>query len=61
MDRQQAKVLIEQQGGRVTGSVSKKTDVVVAGENPGSKLAEAEKLGITVLTEDEFLKLVGKK
>jgi DNA ligase (NAD+) len=61
MDRQRAKVLIAQQGGRVTGSVSKKTDFVVAGENPGSKLAEAEKLGVTVLTEDEFLKLVGKK
>ena len=61
MARQQAKVLIEQHGGRVTGSVSKKTDFVVVGENPGSKMAEAEKLGITVLAEDEFLKLVGKK
>jgi DNA ligase (NAD+) len=45
-------------GGRVVGSVSKKTDFVVAGENAGSKLEKAEKLGVPVLTFDEFVKMV---
>lgn len=52
--RSQAKALIEERGGRVTGSVSKKTDYVLAGENPGSKLDKAKELGITVIDEDQF-------
>lgn len=49
---------IKDMGGAVSGSVSKKTDYVVAGEDAGSKLADAEKLGVPVITEDEFLELV---
>ncbi len=47
-------------GGKVTSSVSKKTDYLLLGENPGSKLTQAEKLGITQLSEAEFLTLVKK-
>ena len=47
---------IEKRGGRVSGSVSKKTSVVVAGENAGSKLEKARNLGIRVMDESEFLK-----
>lgn len=54
LTRSQAAALIEQYGGRVTGSVSKKTDYVLAGENAGSKLDKADALGITVLTEEQF-------
>ena len=50
---------IRKLGAKAAGSVSKKTDYVVAGPGAGSKLAEAEKHGVTVLTEDEWLKLVG--
>jgi DNA ligase (NAD+) len=46
-------------GGRVTGSVSKKTDYLVAGESAGSKLAQAEKLGIEVVDEDGLRALLG--
>lgn len=52
--RSEAKALIEERGGRVTGSVSKKTDYVLVGENPGSKLDRAKELGITVIDEKEF-------
>jgi DNA ligase (NAD+) len=58
MTRQQAKQLIEQLGGRVTSSVTKKTDYLVVGQEPGSKLDRARQLGIKVLTEQEFLDLI---
>lgn len=54
MKRADAKDVVEQMGGKVSGSVSRKTDYVVAGEDAGSKLEKAEKLGIRVLTEAEF-------
>ena len=52
LSRERATELIDQAGGKVTGSVSKKTDYVVAGTDPGSKLAKAEELGTAVLDED---------
>jgi DNA ligase (NAD+) len=60
LSRQQATELIEQAGGRVAGSVSKKTSAVVAGEDAGSKLEKAKELGIEVIDEAELLKRVGK-
>jgi DNA ligase (NAD+) len=60
MTRDEAKAMAERLGAKAAGSVSKKTDYVVAGPGAGSKLAEAEKHGVAVLTEDEWLKLVGE-
>ncbi|HEY1502767.1 MAG TPA: NAD-dependent DNA ligase LigA [Stellaceae bacterium] len=60
MTRDEAKANAERLGAKVSGSVSKKTDYVVAGPGAGSKLAEAGKHGVQVLSEDEWLKLVGK-
>ena len=59
MTRAAAGVEIEKRGGKVSGSVSKKTDIVIVGENAGSKLAKATELGIRTMDEAEFLKLIG--
>lgn len=58
MTRPQAEALVKTQGGRASGSVSKKTDFVVVGENPGSKHTKAVELGVNIITEDEFNELV---
>ena len=58
MGRNEAKALLQQLGAKVSGSVSSKTDFVIAGDAAGSKLAKAQELNITVLTEDEFLEQV---
>lgn len=59
LKRDEAKEMIEKRGGKVSGSVSKKTSYVVAGEEAGSKLTKANELGITVLTEEQFLQMIG--
>jgi len=61
MTRNEAKAKIEQLGGKVSGSVSKKTSFVIAGANPGSKYSDAVKLGIKILNEEEFLELIGEE
>ena len=58
--RDEARSLVESLGGKTTSAVSKKVDFVVAGEDPGSKLERAKELGIKILTEGEFEKLIGK-
>src|SRR5437879_2673988 len=57
--REEAGEIVQQHGGKVSGSVSKKTDYVVVGTDPGSKHDKAKKLGVTILTEAEFDKLLG--
>ena len=59
--REEAKDMIRKNGGHPAGSVSAKTDFVVAGEDAGSKLAKAESLGVQVLSEDEFLTMIGTR
>ena len=61
LTRGEAKEKIEAFGGKVSGSVSKKTDLVIAGEDAGSKLAKAEELGITVWNEAELVEALGEK
>lgn len=58
LDRKQAAEMIEQNGGKVSGSVSKKTTCLLAGENAGSKLAKAKELGIRIIDEEELLEMI---
>jgi DNA ligase (NAD+) len=59
MTRDEAKAMAERYGAKVSGSVSKKTDLVVAGPGAGSKLKDAQKFGVQVVSEDDWFKLVG--
>jgi len=60
MSRDEAKEIVESLGGKVSNSVSRKTDFVVVGENPGSKYQKAQQLGIKMIDEEEFLKMIGR-
>jgi DNA ligase (NAD+) len=57
--REQAAALIEERGGQVSASVSRKTSFVVSGEEAGSKLVKAQTLGVPILSEEDFVKLLG--
>ncbi|HNM13536.1 MAG TPA: NAD-dependent DNA ligase LigA, partial [bacterium] len=59
LDRNDAKKMIEDRGGKISGSVSKKTDYVLAGAEAGSKLDKAKELNVPVIDETEFLKMIG--
>ena len=59
LSRSEASEMIEKQGGKCSGSVSKKTSIVLAGEDAGSKLTKARELGIRIIDEEEFLKMLG--
>jgi DNA ligase (NAD+) len=59
LTREEATAKVESLGGKMSGSVSKKTDYVLAGEEAGSKLTKAQKLGVKIISEAEFLKMCG--
>jgi DNA ligase (NAD+) len=59
--REEAEAIVQQHGGKVSGSVSKKTDYLVVGTDPGSKYDKAKELGVTILSESEFEKLLASK
>jgi DNA ligase (NAD+) len=61
MPRARARELVRKEGGTVAAGISGKVDYLVAGEDPGSKLPKARELGVPVLTEAQFLELVGEK
>ena len=61
LTRQQAEQTIKQAGGKTSSSVSKKTDFVLAGKSPGSKLDKAVKLGVKVINEKQFLEMTETK
>lgn len=60
MTRDEAKAVADRLGAKVSSSVSKKTDLLIAGREPGSKLAEAQKHGVRVISEEEWMKLIGR-
>ena len=60
LTRDQAKQMIEQRGGKCSSSVSKKTSFVLAGEEAGSKLTKAQELGLAIISESEFLDMIGE-
>ena len=61
MSRDEATRAAQDAGARVASSVSKKTDFVVVGENPGSKAAQAEQLGVEIIDEGKFLRRLGRR
>ena len=61
LSREEAKQRIEMSGGKVAGSVSKKTHFVIVGADPGSKADKARELGVTILSEQEFLELLDEQ
>ena len=60
MTRDEAKTLIEQNGGKCSGAVSKKTSYVLAGEEAGSKLTKAQQLGVTVISQQQLIEMIGE-
>jgi DNA ligase (NAD+) len=60
LGREEAKTMIKDRGGKVSGSVSKKTNYVLLGSDAGSKQADAEKLGVKMIDEEEFLHMCGR-
>ena len=58
MTRSEAKKIIENNGGKVTSAVSKKTNYLLAGDNPGSKIKKAEDIGVSIINEDQMLDLI---
>jgi len=60
LSRNEAKALVQKHGGRVTGTISKKTDYLLAGENAGSKLSKAKNLGVTIINENDLKQLISK-
>lgn len=61
MTRDEASALIKERGGKVSGSVSSKTNFVLAGDEAGSKLTKAKSLGVEIIDEDEFFKMIGRE